>query len=230
MTQPIAPAITELLLDALKLRDQGDIAEALTKFQLAHREAKRIRDARGEASALLYSGGILRRFYKAKLRQARKQLDEGLRIFHRLKYANGIANALVELGTLDYQEGKSASSERHLREAARLFGELQDRAGQAKVLHQLGLLERHRQNHVAAEQYWREALLIFDGLHDEQGMGTVLLSLGGSQLFHHNSREQAKLTWEQALRLLEKAGDVFQAQRARQNLEQLAKDQHHENY
>jgi tetratricopeptide (TPR) repeat protein len=217
-----SPIVKDLLTSGLEARASGALPEAKTQFQAALVEAKRIRDFRGEASALLYLAGVLRVFDKDLL-NARKLLKECLRICERISFGRGGAYAMMELGTIAYQEGKPEEGLNWLSRTLTEFEKQQDKKGKAAALHQMGLIEKYKKDFDSAERRFRESLMIFESFSDKYSMGQVLLSLGDVSINYHNDLEYGKQLFSKALEFFEETGSRHDVEKAKQNLSALQK-------
>lgn len=213
----LAPIVKELLARGSEASGTGDYPKAREYYEAALAEARRIKDAQGEARALLYLAGIARVSDKDLL-TARKMLNESIRIFKKLGFDRGSAYAMCELGSVAYEEGKIDEGLKWLNNALALFEEAQDKKGKAIAFHQAGLIYKHKKDFASAEKSWRESLIIFEALGDRYSMGQVLLSLGNISITYHNNTQQGRLLLERALSLFEELGLHHEAEKARHNL------------
>jgi len=210
----VAPIVKQYLVAGLANKGRGDVPGAKNAFQLAIAEAKRLRDKHGEASALFHLGGISRRFDR-DLPRARKEISRSLALFETLGAPFGIGYALIELGTLDYQEGKFDKALEKLGRALPVFMDQHHQTGRAMVWHQMGLIEKARQNYSASERLFNDSLLIFQANGDQNAVGQVLLSLSDVAVNHHQNLGAAKSLLDRALSIFEQLGSEFDIEKTR---------------
>jgi len=216
----ITPAVNDLLTAGIEAKRNGDILKSREYHQSALTEAKRLKDACGEATALLYLATIVRTSDKDLLK-ARKLLNEALQISNKVHFDRGRAYAMCEMAGIAYQEGKSDEALKWLNDALVIFDREQDKQGKALALHQMGYVDKYTENYTSAEKRWRESLLIFEGLGDRYAVGNVLLSLGSIRINYLNDIQQGKLLLSRALSIFEELGLAPIAEKLRHDLSQI---------
>ncbi len=216
----MAPIVDDLLAQGMEANRRGDASKSQELYQYALAEARRLKDARGEATALMYLGSLAR-MQDRDLRKARRLLSTSLRIFTRLGFDRGRAFVMTELGSVAYEEGKPDEGMKWLADALPIMEQERDKKGKATLLHQMGLIDRYRKDPATAEKRWRESLLIFEALGVRYSMGQVLLSLAKASIEDHQDKEQGRVLIQRALAQFEELGLPREAERARHNLKLL---------
>lgn len=218
----IEPTVKTSLESGLGARERGDLLQAKSSFQAALAEARRTNDTRGEASALLYLSNILRRYDK-ETTLARQQIARCLELFTEIQFQLGTAYALLEYGTIDYEEGNFDDALAQFSRALPLFSSQGNQNGHAMVLHQIGLVEKAKGNYVLAEKSFRDAMTLFQAIGNQNGIGQVLISLSDVQFNYNHDRDGAMDLLHQALAIFENHGTSLDIQRTKSTIASLEK-------
>jgi tetratricopeptide (TPR) repeat protein len=90
----------------------------------------------------------------------------------------GQANALNELGIMQYVKGEYPAANDSLTEALTLYRGLDNKVGQANALHDLGIVRYVNDQHVDATRSLMQALTLFGDVGDRLGEANALNQLG----------------------------------------------------
>jgi tetratricopeptide (TPR) repeat protein/transcriptional regulator with XRE-family HTH domain len=118
----------------------------------------------------------------------------------------GQANALHDLGDVQYLTGDYPAATQAFEQALGIYRDLGDRLGQANTLHDLGTLRRMTGEYPAAAQAQEQALGIYRDLGDRLGQANVLRELGGMRGLAGDNPAAAQIL-EQALGIYRDLGD-----------------------
>jgi DNA-binding SARP family transcriptional activator/Tfp pilus assembly protein PilF len=111
------------------------------------------------------------------------------------------AEALTNLGTIEWHQGRLSHAARHYHQALNAFRECADRGGQARTLHNLGGVDMLQGNFRQAADQVRQAMVLFRESGDRAGEARSLQNLGFVEL--------RQGCYQEAVGHLERALDVF---------------------
>ncbi len=116
---------------------------------------------------------------------------------------NGTANALLNLGIIYFNNGKSQNAMKFYRQTLSLYKQTGDRNGEARTLASLGIAFSHKGQFAQAIDYFQQALLFLLQTGDKSGEAEVLLNLGS---VHSDIGQSGKATafFQRSLRALER--------------------------
>jgi DNA-binding SARP family transcriptional activator/tetratricopeptide (TPR) repeat protein len=88
------------------------------------------------------------------------------------------AEALINLGVLDLEQGCQQQAVAHMRQGLALFREIGDRSGQVRALGNVGILNLQLGRYKEASEYLQQALALCRETGDQPGEARVLVGLG----------------------------------------------------
>ena len=186
----------------------GEYREALKRQRRAAEEA-RLAGARLEESKARTQIGLLESYLgnnddgQKQILGALDFLAESNGVNHLGSFKQAYAEALSNLGEIDYSKGDLVKSSAHFEEALKLFLEVGDRRGQARVHLFKGYIAGGLGEPEKAVTEISQALDLYRAVADKQGEGWSLTALG---LSHSVKRDE-----EHAIKMHREASDIFRA-------------------
>jgi len=173
-----------------------------------NRAAMQIFAEAGEAHAAAVEqcslGGCL--CFLGEHRRAQEHIEQSRAVFDAHRDRQRQARALLNLATLQLDQGAAAEAERLYRDAHRLASDVGDRHLEGKALTGLGFLHRQQGATELAEAYLLRALDISNALNDPRATLALLNSLGNLSNARGDS-ETARARYREALALAEACDD-----------------------
>ncbi len=161
-------------------------------------------DTPARADALERAGSLA--WLQGDYGEARRYLNEALRLARQLGAKPCLAAALGTLGGCAVEEGHHSEAQTYFEESLRLAGELGDVRGTARVQHNLGTLALDQGDISTAERRFSESLVLFRSLDSQHHVAWTLNSLAEAAL-GRNDPLHAHAYAEEALSLFGASGD-----------------------
>lgn len=186
--------------------------EAVHQFrELGHRQ--------GESMALLNLGFAASngKDYSAALDYSRKALAASLEIGRR----QGEAGAQLSMGIAFFKLGDFEQAHCYISRALGVLEQLGDQASIANALGQLGLITHYLGDSVVAEALCRRALALAEKIGDRNSEADALANLG-HVLFSLDRPDEARESYQGALRIRHEAGQIAAGLEAQAGLARIA--------
>jgi tetratricopeptide (TPR) repeat protein len=211
-----APRLREAMLAKEGVLDRlGRRVEQVATIDALVTLADAAGDSPGRAAALLRRANACA--YLGELARARDAANEALGVFRVLAERPGEAEALRELGFIEWRAGRPGEALAHARAALELHRAIGDVAGEASALHNLGELHRDLGSPRQSLPWFERAL----ALHWAAGAveGEILSRFGlAHALLRLDDRDGARREYRAALSLAERRGERTMQSRALQAL------------
>jgi tetratricopeptide (TPR) repeat protein len=144
-------------------------------------------------------------------------LTEATTLFGKAGERLGQANAMSDLGVVQYRCGQYTSATTNLDESLKLFRQIEDHLGQANSLNGLGAVKTLTGEYVAATASITEALALYRDIGDRGGEANALNNLGRVQ-YYTGQHESAIRSIAAALTLFRQISDPPGSANALNNL------------
>src|SRR5579871_1302549 len=170
--EPTVGRAKTLLGLGVLIRNQGDFASALVRYEQSLEMFRKVGDKWGIAASLGNLGHVA--LAHGNYDGAQAYYEEGLAIRRDIGDKLDIAVSLNSLGGLAQQRGDHASAWTYMSEALLIYRAHQHLWGIPATLYGLGNLERDRRDFVAARTYHKESLQMFQEIVDKQSIAASL--------------------------------------------------------
>jgi tetratricopeptide (TPR) repeat protein len=185
-------------------RNLGDIEKSINYYHRALQFARKIRDRRGEGTAL---GNLGNAYYS--LGQYEWAIDfhqQYLKISQEIGNRHGEGNALGSLGTMHHSLGQYERAIDFHQQYLTIAQEIGDRQGEGIALGSLGIAYSSLGQYEQAIDFHQQYLTIAQEIGDRQGEGIALGNLG-SEFYSLGQYEQAIDLHRQHLRIAREIGN-----------------------
>jgi signal transduction histidine kinase len=124
-----------------------------------------------------------------------------------IKYTNGLAYALKNIGIAYYMQADYVQTLTYWNQSLKQFENLKDKKGIANILGNIGAVYNNQADEAKALDYYLQALNYAEEIHDTLRLATVLNNIGALYFNRASAHDKALSYYLQALPLCEKIGD-----------------------
>lgn len=161
-----------ILLESDKSRDQSDYPKALLLAQISEKIASRLKDNAAVVDSWNRISALYGNMLKPEL--SLQYARQSLKLSRDLKYPRGTARALLRMGDLQDDQGKTADAMDSLHEALSLYQELNDQEGMGRCFNNLGGISSRAGKNEEALKNYEEALTLRRQVGDQRQIGGTL--------------------------------------------------------
>ncbi|MFH1860950.1 MAG: tetratricopeptide repeat protein [bacterium] len=169
--------------------------------------AKKLEDKKEYARCAIYSLGWIYQ-QRHEIDEAKRILEEGLRLAEELDNRGSIATAKSYLGNVAKEEGDYGQAEALYNEAFEIFKCFgAESINVASTLIDLGSLAKTQGDYTNAKRYYQESLELYQKLKNEGGIAASLGNLG-EVAYDEKDYEKVKEYYHESMKIAEETGNV----------------------
>lgn len=192
-----------LLAKGFSLTNQGDLARAMSIYQIALRLAGQFGDKKGSSTALRGMGSC--QYYQTRYPQALEFYYQSLKFAEEAEDKPSISRVLNNIGLVLQAQGNYAPALETYQRSLRLKEELGDKQSIPGTLYNMGNLYHSLGDYTQALEHHERGLKLARETGDKQAIARLLNGIGNT----HNSQgnyTQALEYYQQSLKLAEERG------------------------
>ncbi len=175
------------------LRYRGYWSECIHQLDKARYACEKVNDLNGVVEHLSHKSEIY--LQEGKITEAKKNVEECLKISRENNDKKQEADALFLLGYINYRAGELTLAEQQFNASKSIYSECKDQIGIASCVYRLGVLLQSKGKYIEAEKFYNKSREMFD----TDDIGVIKVT-------HHMSRlYRAKGNYEEAQKLSEEA-------------------------
>lgn len=199
-----AELVEALLSQGRRLQTAGDSEQTLNIFMLASLVAKRVGDAKGDATALRGIGIV--NYLQGNYGRALEFHLASFEITNAIGEDKGTAAALKNIGDVRRSQGNYDLAIELYQNSLNISKRIGDKDSWARTLNNIGLVHELRSNYVQALECYTSSLELKEQVGDDVSIAATLKNIGNVH-YSQGDYVHALENYEKSLRLSEKVND-----------------------